>query len=662
MHGTDGQDRRLLDAAIWLGSEMAAGKATFGTRHLDQLSPEWSTILAVAAHNREHRVVMEHSFGQGVQAAEDAILFTDFAANRNITDAAGQQFSASALNEVGADLTENWLFDAAKATGGTKPPEDVAAIIIEATTAYSFRKAMNWLWNQVWWDDWWYDELDSGVTCWKASDPTFERLKTAWGMRQESNLMNLPFLDMKAWPKMKPAERRRWSRIRGVTALDGIGANQRFKVAALPCLSRKMPAYAIERAALEGVHLADFTGAKLPLVPNITADLLLLAWHIVLDVATLLAGQAPLPVGSLAPVDARKLALTVQRVALRRAIEEGLRIETTMADAIIEFLTFNFQIGGRKKAAGNKGLWAAPLVAIPQTDCFALCLSVLATSNIVRRVEAWLEKGGLDDRRVTTWPATTSRHAMPVPSTTESRGDRYETIIRSRICEAVARNRLFSTAACAKHEVKKTATFPEQIDLLVSFGGLCIVGEIKFFLMPADPHERDRYDEKLRAAAEQAKNKVAALQSQPTVLAAALNLDLASATKLRLLPIIVTAQGYRFSTRMDDVLVIDARFLKLYLTTSEVETGMALEILTGRSVIQTMTLYSTEEVAARNFEATMEAPYQLSRFLAQIEWREAPLPTLAHTDAVMEIPVVTNGGDTFDRMAARAAAEVLRRA
>ncbi len=593
--------------------------------------------------------------------AEDGVLSADVAANLRVAGAAGQRFTAADLTQVGADLTENWLFDAAKSEGTSEAPDDVARITIEATKAYSFRKAMITLWNQVWWQDWWYYETEDRITRWKAGDPQFERLEIAWGMRQESNLMNMPFLDMRAWPAMKPADRRRWARTRGVTGVIGSGATKRFKVQSLPYLSRRMPAYAMERAALEGVHLADFTGAELPLVPNVTADLLLLAWHILLDIATLLAKQAPLPEGGLSPADARRLALIVDRVRLREAMEEGLRIDTETAELIVAFLTFNFQVGGNKKAAGNKGLWAAPIVEIPDSGCLALPLSVLGTSNIIRRVETWLEKGGLDDRRVTTWPATTSRHLAPVPSTTESRGDRYETIIRTRICRAIASNHLFGGAAYAEREIKKTATFPEQIDLLVAFGGLCLVGEVKFFLMPADPHERHRYDEKLKAAAQQAKNKVAALVAHPEALAAALNIDLDAAAKLRLLPIIATAQGYRFSTRVDDVLVVDASFLRLYLATGEQTTGMTLDPTTGQSEPQTLKLYSTEKAAAYNFEATMAAPYQLMRFLSQIEWDETPLPTLAHHGAVVEMPVVAGGSDTLEKMLVHAAAEGLRR-
>ena len=605
---------------------------------------------------------MELAFEESARAAGDGILSMDVAANLPVSGAGGQRAPAASISQISTDIAENWLFDAVSAKGVSAPPIDLAPMAIEALQSYSFRKMINTLWNQVWWYDWSYNETEDNITRWQPGDPDFERLEVAWGMRQESNLMNLPFLDMTTWPKMTPVARRHCSRIRGVTAVQGVGTRQHFKVQRLSYLSRRMPVYPMERAALEGTHLTDFTGAELPLVPKVTADLLLLAWHVVLDVAMLLARRAPLPEGNLSPEAARNLALIVNRAALQRAVEEGLCIEETTADAIVTFLTFSFQASGRNRAAGNKGLWAAPLVKVPGTSQLALVQSVLMTGNIVRRVESWLEKGGLDDRRLTTWPVTKGRHTLdkPVLSTTESRGDRYETIVRSRICQAIARNRLFAGAAYADREVKQTTTFPEQIDLLVSFGGLCLVGEVKFFLMPADPHECYRYDEKLRGAAQQAKSKVAALRTQPNMLATALGIDVAAAQKLRLLPIIVTAQGYRFSTRVDEVLVIDATFLRLYMLGGDINTGMAFEPATGRNVIQTMRLYTSEKTAVDNFEATMTAPYQMARFLQKIEWGERSLPTLAHHSAVMKVPVVVGGHDTFEMMQARTAADLLR--
>ncbi|WP_461374779.1 hypothetical protein [Candidatus Aquicultor sp.] len=368
-----------------------------------------------------------------------------------------------------------------------------------------------------------------------------------------------------------------------------------------------------------------------------------------------------MPTSTIRPGDARELALAVERESLRKAVEQGLRVDAAQADELITFLTFQFQTGGPSKAKGNKGLWAAPLVPVPGTTEVVLPLSVLTTSNIVRRVEAWLEKGGIDDTNPITWPTTSRRSGSgkAVPSTTQGRGDRYETLYRHQVCDAIVRNTMFAGAACARHGIKKSKTFPEQVDLLVAFGGVCLVGEVKFFLMPADPHERARYDEKLSDAAKQAKIKLSALKLQPDVLANALGIDIEAAKALELVPVVVTAQGYRFSTRVDEVLIVESSFLRTYLAGEKVVVGMAIVPATGEHVQHTKQFYSSEKAAAREFESTMEAPYVLKRFLNQISWSDTPLPTLAHPRAVIEMPEIKDLTG-FERVRAEAMAAALR--
>jgi hypothetical protein len=659
-HGETVSDRRLLRAALLLGTEAEAARGFFDDQHLTRLSPEWSTILAIASHNREYRTVVELARTEGLKAAKDGLLSLDVASNQRVRGPGEQRFTAADLTQVGTDLTENWLFDAAGATGPTDPADDLAPMLIGATQAYSFRKAVNTMWNRVWWDGW-HCEIDGDVVRWMPGDREFERLETAWDMRQQSNLMSGPHLEMLDWPTLSPAERKARARPRGVIRIDGKGPEPRVRIEDLNYLSPRMPVHAMERAALDGTHLSDFMGSVLPNVAGATCDDVLLAWHVLLDMGTILSARAPLPEGALKPEDARRLSLVIGRSSIRRAIADALRVDADTADAVTSFLTFTPQTGGRSKAKGNKGLWAAPLVPVPGTDQVALVLSVLATSNPVRRVESWLEKGGLDDGRVTAWPATARRLATrtPVPSTRESRGDRYETIVRHDLLETMAENPVFQGGAGAARGIGSTPDFPHQVDLLVSFGGLCLVGEVKFFLMPADPQERVRYDEKLIGAAQQATTKLAALDARRDVLAAALGIDDAEAAALRLMPIIVTAQGYRFSSRMEGVLVVEAGFLRLYLSGNRVTTGMVFDPLTGRRETQTSSFYESEMAAARNFVDTMERPGPLMRFLDQVTWGETPLATFGER-AVAEMTVV-EGVDTFESMHARAIAESFRR-
>jgi hypothetical protein len=351
--------------------------------------------------------------------------------------------------------------------------------------------------------------------------------------------------------------------------------------------------------------------------------------------------RAPLPT-SLNAEQARKLALIVERSALCEAIEQGLRVTQREADAFVTCLTFQFQTGGAAKAKGNKGLWAAPLVAVPGTSEMVLPLSVLVTSNPARRVEAWLEKGGIDDNN-------------PVVN----RGGRYEELYRQRICDAIQKNTLFTRATCAAHEIKKSRLFSEQVDLLVSFGGICLVGEVKFFLMPADAHERERYDEKLQKAADQVNRKLAALQAQPDVFATALAIDIETAKALKLIPIVVTAQGYRFSTAINGVMIVEAEFLRTYLSGGDLAIGMLFIPKTGKSAQRTLTFYGSEKAAADRFESTMASPYVVTRFLDRITWTDTPLPSLAHHRTVIEMPVI-NDVSGFERMQAEAMAAELK--
>ena len=634
-HGATETDRRLYEAAQWIGAEADAGRrATAQTvgPALAALTPEWSTILAIAALNREYRTATALKKDQHEGELASGILAADAFAAARIRGAQGQIFSVSDIAEHGVDTTENWLFDASRSTGSNAATGNLAPVAAMATRSYSFRKSLNALWNGAWSDGDFCVEESPGVWRWKSGDPRWETLMVAWQARQESNLMNFPNIDRTVWPKMKPADRRKRSRGWGVTALSTTQGFTKFKVTSLQYLSRYMPAYQFERAALEGSYLADFLDNGMPDDPVLTVGNLLLAWHAILDIAELLTKQAPLT-ESLSPQEARALALVVSRTAVRDAIGKALRVSDADADTITDFLTFTFQTGGRNKSSGNKGLWTAPLVPVPGTDDVAIPLPVLTTSNLARRAENWLEKGGINDK-----------------SKKGKRGDRYESLYRAKACEAVASNGKFRTAFCAAREIKESVC-GEQVDLLVSFGGLCLVGEVKFFLMPSDPHERDRYDEKLHGAAEQAKRKAAALDARRDVVADYLGVSEADADALRLLPVIVTAQGYGFSTRFDDVLVIDAEFLRMYLTGDDLVTGRALVPATGRYSDVTTPLYRTESDAARNFKATMSSPFVLTRYIERVVWSESPFPCLAHDAAVLDVALF---GDLigFERMQA----------
>lgn len=633
-------DIRLYESARWVAKEAAAARAKFDNSVVAALGPKWGTILAIAAHNREYRISLDLYLDASRQARDEGVIAADALAGLRLEGVEGQRFTAAEFAQMGTDATESWLLDAMGAQAADDPEGNLAPVAVLATQAYTYRKAINSLWNDARHAGW-HVKLDaSGASRWVPGDRDLESLVHSWATRQEANLMNLPNIDRTCWPVLKPARRRALSRLRGVVEIVRTKRHPKFKVAALTYRSRNMPAYKYENGALEGSYLADFVDVDMPAYPGLTVSRLLLAWHVAYDIAKLLTKEVPLP-SSLNAAQAQDLALMVHRPALCEAIERALQVEPVQAKAIVSFLTFQPQTGGTAKAKGNRGLWAAPLVAVPGTDEIVLPLSVLATSNPARRAEAWLEKGGIDD-------------SNPVAN----RGDQYEELYRGRISDAVRHNALLKTASCASREIKKSKDFSEQVDLLVSFGGLCLVAEVKFFLMPVDVHERERYDGKLQKAAEQAKRKTEALRVRPDVVASALGIDLDAAKTLRLLPLVVTAQGYGFSTRVDGVRIVEAEFLRMYLSGDKVVTDMAMVPATGKSVQRTVSFYDGETSAAAKFEETMAQPYVLKRFLDRVKWRDTPFPSLAHRETVIEVPTVDDVSG-FERLQVEAMAAEL---
>ncbi|WP_132591481.1 hypothetical protein [Rhizobium sp. BK068] len=612
-------DTRLYEAARWIAQEFAKGRAVFHSPSFGPLSPEWATILAIASLNREYRTALQlkddlvKSMGKGSMVAMDAY------SGLRIKGPNGQHFTVEDLAESSTDLTENWLFDALNAAAADPPPSELSGFAFRAGKSYSFRKALNTLWNQAWHEGWYYEIGADGTSAWRPGDPAAMILNQTWLQRQQTNLMGYPFIDLSVWPKLSQSHRRKFSRQRAVTAVKRVGRSVKLRVSSPSYLSRRPPAYTLEKSAIEGSYLSDFFETEMPNAKGITAAILHLAWHLITDIAEGLTREVKLP-SCLSPDDARALALAVPAAALIDAIGEGLEVDTIMATAVVDFLTFAIKSGKNQK--GNRGLWSAPLVRVPNCDEYLLPLPALQTSNPVRKVEAWLEKGGIDD----TNPIT-------------ARGEKYEAIYRARLSEDIRTNKKFTTASVAEHGIKKTRDFNEQVDLLVAFGGLCLVGEIKLFLMPTDPSERARYDKKLESAATQAKRKLDLLKKRPDVVAAALGITASEAERLRYLPVVVTAQDYGFSTRVSDVLIVEAGFLSMFLGGTDIVVGRVIQKGSTRTADRKIEYYKSEAMAAQRFEKEASAPYVLKRISDRYTWATSPYPTLAHARATLAVPV-----------------------
>ncbi len=597
-------DRALMVAAIWMAAQSAMRRSASVDPEFDALGPAAAVILAVATLNREFLVTSDLSDEMMEQAYEEGAVSFGHVVNRPLkAGTTRQSVTGDEAVEGTGDVVELWLFDGYAKTGNGAGPEDLAPVAFRAIKRYSIQHGLNDIWNQGLWEDWRL-MVDDRATTWGPSDVALATKLEAGLVRQRENFMNFPHIDMRVWAAMTPEGRRQRTLPRTVLDVSSTG-RRKIRVGRPLCLSRRPPMFLIERAGLEGSYLSFLLDDPFPKYPDFSVRFILQAWAVLLDLARLLAKRLRRS-ETLSLSEARTAALIVSKWELLDVLMRALAIDEVTATAVIDFLAYAPRKSGEK---GHRGIWAAPLVPIPGEERFALALSALAVSNTLRKAEAWMEKGGLDDNL--------SKNA---------RGDIYEADYRAKVMSAIEKNPLLTKAACAKDAIKKDTNFGEEIDMLIRLDDLLIVGEVKCWLYPADSHERFNHFRKIKKAAEQATRKAGALRSRPDVAAKALGLTELEIRCLRVLPLVVANQGFGFSLDADGCRVTDAAYLLTYLTGGRIVSDTMSNAPLGSATDAFLTFYEREKQAGDRFETMFETPPVLQRFADRIDWTTIPFP------------------------------------
>ena len=594
-------DLRLVTSALWIAVHSKALREIFPVDHAS-LGGAASTLMAVATMNRAYATarrknmrVVRRSAHKGRGRLIDPGVLPRF------DGAGGQSVTIEDVVEAAVDAGESWLYAASKVPVGGAWPEKADHVALRAQTRYELQRGLNVLWQQALWEGW---NLDSheGHSVWVPADEPFALLFDAWQARGRSNLFQYSSIAIASWPAMSPQARRaRGLPLSVVRAEGGRGRSRRRLLVEPPVLNAVPPTYFLEREALTGSYLADFLARPLPKQPDLDCELLLKAWHVLADLAEALAATANFDdFATLRAVGRSALCVRIPDVV--DVLERSLGCGKPTAEHLAAFLTW--------RSNAYKGLWGCPLVPVPGGDEVCLARPVLLGSNPIRRTEIWLQNGGLND-----------------DLSSAARGDAYEAGLRAQCRDAIAGDALLTDARCAPNAIKKTADFPEQIDLLVQLGDLLLVCEVKCFLFPADSRERLNYMEKLADAAEQAKRKAKALALHADASAKALGLADERAGQLRVVPLVVVNQEFGVSYDFDDCLVVDARFLLLYLGSGTYVPHSVIAPKGTGYALGSSTLYNSQTESAKCFEDTLRDPPTLSRFVDRLKWEPFPVPT-----------------------------------
>lgn len=539
-------------------------------------------------------------------------------ANVRFENAHGQHMSSGDYIEAIVDALDAWLYDAARCPITAEPPPDVSDMIEPLVHFYSMRHILKRLFDKVLYLGHFQD--NDGI--WVPHNRALASLHQAWFARAQAVFDAAPAQLLSVWGDLGKAQRQRWGLARSVTKARPGNYGTRLKVERLTYLSNHAPHQPLVRAGLRHSYLAEFLDQPLPLAPGLTAAMIEDVWWICRDAARALTAAAVRSVQGMQT--AEQYANAINRDELVQAICKALAIEVDVAKKAVTFLTYG-EAPKRKRGEtvresdhGWRGLWTAPLVNVPGKDLLLLAPAVFEHCAPTYRVEAWLEKGGLSDQGV-----------GELARGKAQRGNQFERSYRAQLCEALSENVLLRTSCVAPDEIKKQKNeggFPEQIDILFKLGNRLFVGELKFFLTPADPHQWSRHYEKLAEAAKQVRKKVSVLTARRDVVAAALGLADADVAGLKITPLIILNSGFGFSLEVDGCRVIDAMYLRDFIRSPEFSTGAAIG---HRKLLseEVTTVYTSEHDAARRFDEIMARPGVLIRFLNRVKWDVVDYPT-----------------------------------
>ncbi len=374
-----------------------------------------------------------------------------------------------------------------------------------------------------------------------------------------------------------------------------------------------------ERDLLDRLYTGLFMDETLPKSPggDLTCRELSRAWWVLKDTAQLAADS----LGRAWFADDEGLgryALTVEREDLTKVLSECLNITLERAGVILDWFTCDPGDTGRLFA---KSVWSEPLVPEPNTGKLHILLAPILSASPVRRVEAWMERGGISDSRGI-----------------KGRGKPFERHVRMALAEVLSNNKLLTDTAVAEHGLKRKGD-SEEIDLLVRVGDVVLVAEVKCFVAPSEPIEKHNHLRNLGNATAQAESKRAWAEANRQRIARALGVDADGVAALRIIPLVIINHAFGVGLERNGVPVVDLHYLRILLGWGSYQGDTRFERDFG-AVYEPVVLYRSQKEFEEKIVDLLKDPPPMKRFSGRTRWRRIPFPTSDGSPFLIEMPAV----------------------
>jgi hypothetical protein len=604
------RDRQLFDAAIHFGVELQTLRGAYESLLFESMDKRTGILLSVAIANYNFFVLTKSAQDNARKQIrkKDGPLSIGSLANQPIPGPyPGNSSTIDSSIATVVDTIPHCIERALRLPAAGSERKDYWGPGLRLFSILSVEHSLRDLWQSVLWDGWVLTRDKNGLRLVPA-DIELATFWSVWNWRQEMIAIQ-DSMQSSIEERMTGRSNEPIPPYQDPTVV-GIGGHskfeRRFRFGSISGRERGQVWHATENAILEGSYLAAFIDAPLPCLDvGLSCRDLQAAWCVLRDCATVLASRCKerrLP--GIASVE--RYALQIRRTEIERAISHCAKMSREKARAAVSFLVCDLS---KTADLFTKGLWACPLVAIDSDENVLITLAAVSVGSAIRRIEDWLDRGGLSDRLATA-----------------RRGLRYEAWVREELAVRISENTLLPNARCSKNSVVRRNETQEQIDLLILLGGILIVGEVKCLLAPVESMEHFNYLSKLNDAGGQAVRKAAWIAATPDAIVDHFGITSADARKLRPIPIVVLNQGAGLGLLAGGARVVDFHFLSLYLADGEYHTGAAFNFAEKRGASRSQVLYENEHEAEENFETIMARPPTLNRFLSSAIWQTTRFP------------------------------------
>lgn len=305
-------------------------------------------------------------------------------------------------------------------------------------------------------------------------------------------------------------------------------------------------------------------------------------------------------------------------VDAERLVSATLDITSERAGGILDWFTCDPGDTGRLFA---KSVWSEPFLPEPNTGKLHIVLAPLLSASPIRRVEAWMERGGISDSRGI-----------------KARGKPFERHVRMALSEVLANNELLTKTAVAEHGLKRKGD-SEEIDLLVRVGDVVLVAEVKCFVAPSEPIEKHNHLRNLDKATAQADSKRAWAEANRHRIAEALDVDADGVAALRIIPLVIINHAFGIGLERNGVPVVDLHYLRILLGCGSYQGDTRFERDFG-AVYESVLLYRSQEEFEAKIVDLLGDPPPMKRFDGRTRWRHISFPTSGGSPFRIELPAV----------------------